>query len=286
MNMKKIICMMAVAFLVGTAPLGVAVAEAESATFEELEKKISEHEKTIEKQQVKIEKLEEKLDKNYDDDFESKREWEQLRVEMEDATRGLKKITTAILWVIGMIGIGGFISIKKYTENQVRQKVDSDIGTTVEREIGSRLQEQRETFENIIKERDMEKSIRENERILVISKDEDKQKQVEDVLDVFKNKEYRLISDNIDKNGFDMILFNDVDGKMNKDEETGLKEKMENLMEDDGILYFYANVGKRENLLQTEKTKSLSFASSKSTLYENMMTLFKYKKIILERGQE
>lgn len=200
-----------------------------------------------------------------------------------------------ILKYIGIIGIPsiilGFININRIIKKRVVQLVNKKVSELVDKRV--------DLLEESINRIDIENRFKENKRILLISTNEsDDIKVCEQYIssifkhiDIMKLDEFKEL-DNLKKYAtYDVVVFNSDDGKKDDgkkddgqitDYEEDIFAKYIKASISQTQVYFYINL--KGGKFNGSITNRINFASSYSTIYSNLIDLFKYQEQISRKS--
>lgn len=277
--MKRIyrVLILAVSILIFSSPI-VYAANTETMSKEEIMKKYYELKDENQKLQ----------DKNND----LYQKWADEKIEISNVNNEVLKIITigsAIGLVIAIVmPMGIFIYVKKHIKNKIEKiaktKIDKMIEdmmvSKIDEKVSEQVEEEKGNIEKMILKCKKEENLKKNKEILVISKSKKEEDQIKNLLKPFKNTYYFILGKEPDDlSRYDVILFNDINGKL-FDENNTEAEKIIDDNRNNNAVYFYFTKETRKQF-KSSKTENINFAKSNSTLCSNLIDLMNYQDDIL-----
>ncbi len=149
----------------------------------------------------------------------------------------------------------------------IKTRVDNAVAKVIENEVKVK----KNIIENIIDEKDKERKVKLEKKILMVSRDEESNEEVKSFLDSmgFKYIFTKKIEDISVEEKYHLIFLNNKDGNIEKDKD-GIKqiaEKISNKYGKDKLYFYYNNEGLHLNY----KNIKLNYCNSEFTLYRNLI---------------
>ncbi|MBZ9634067.1 NARF domain-containing protein [Clostridium sp. FP1] len=268
--MKKVGVIFAlVAFMIMfSCPVVYGTNEIENKTIREIEEKIRKYDDIISNYDIKSKELNIELDKNKNEIMEKfnilKSDWTNEKIELERKKESVDRTLICIGIVLTMLGFVSFREAKIMIDKKVNETVDNYLNTNVDK------------LKKIIEVQDYEKKLIDNKKIIVLSKGNNDKNEIVEILKSFKATKYETMDRRRNYDKYDLICFNDAKGNIEHSEiEQIIKDNKNNKK----LAYFYFNNSRKQFI--TQETEHLNFASSKSTLYTNLINMLKYQDNVL-----
>ncbi|MCD3245731.1 hypothetical protein G8S21_07200 [Clostridium botulinum C] len=175
------------------------------------------------------------------------------------------------------------IEVNKKVKMEVNKKVPQEVKNKVAEKVGEETKHVKLMIDDLKKE---EKFMNET-KIVVISHNDEEEKEAKTLLKQFKRIEFIKLDyalDNLEKlRGYEVIFFNDINAYI-KDED--MKKIIDN-NNDDKTVYFYFNKRNKINPKQNKifnhnGNENINFAKSNATLCGNLLDLIRYQENILK----
>lgn len=228
---------------------------------------------------------EEIMQKELQDLKKNNKELEEKYLELYNITKIVK---TVIVIFLGGSGISIYKikkKIDKEVEKRVSEEVDKEVSKKVPVEVSEKIGEETNRIELMINASKKEEQLKNEKNILVISQNDEEEKEIQRLLKPFKKiTTIKTIDDIKELNQYDVIFFNDINGNI-KDEDM---KKIINRNSNDKAVYFYFNKRnirdpKINKMFRYEGNENINFAKSNTTLYGNLIDLMKYQEEILKK---
>ncbi|GAA0741498.1 NARF domain-containing protein [Clostridium oceanicum] len=180
--------------------------------------------------------------------------------------------------------------IKSVVENEVNNKVpmvvENEISNKVPKEVSEQVskktKEEIEYIERTAQECKREQTLMEEKNIIVISKNKEEEKLLEDsnLLNQFEKVKMAIIDNKINNLAeYDVILFNDIRGNLENEEMNKIIDG--NIDNKKNAVYFYFTRNYKRTF-KSNKSNNTNFAKSNSTFVGNLIDLMKYQDDVLK----
>ncbi len=210
---------------------------------------------------------------------------------MDDRVTKIEIIGSALFIVFSVLApMGITIYVKKHIKDKIEELAKTKIDIMIEKEmvnkidekISKQVEKEKGLVEKMILDRKTEKILMETKKILAISKNNDDEEEIKKLLKQFKELKTVMLGKQYNVDAYDVILFNDINGKI-KDAE--MKEIIDDNINKSAV-YFYFNKRNINNpkinkMFRYEKNENINFAKSNSTICGNLLDLMKYQEDIL-----
>lgn len=167
--------------------------------------------------------------------------------------------------------------IRKCINDKVKSVVENEVNDKVPNEVKDKVGIEVDRLKKIVDDCKKEEKLMKEKNILVISKEYEDKKDVEDVMVRFIGAKYEEVVNINDLEKYDAIIFNNRNNKISHEE---IIEIIDKSCMDDKKVYLY--FGGR---LEQKSTQNINYASSKITLYNNLMNLLKFQDDILLKSE-
>lgn len=234
---------------------------------EEMEKKFDEKLKVVNEEVLVNKKEIEYVKKQYDVDLD--------RIENEKEV--IKGKFDFLMWLLSIVGITSLAGIVGVVIESIKmwKSIDKKVRERIGIEISDIVKVEKKKIEEIVKKYDVEEQLKEDKRICVLFNEEKDNKNIKEILKGFKVEYFKFSKEKYIKD-YDLIIFNNEDGKINMSDMQNMV--LSNLEK----FYFYYNATglfypKDKSFGNKEK---LNFCSSIYTLYSNVIDLLRTQNLL------
>lgn len=230
-------------------------------TLSELEEKIKKYDEIISKYDNKSEEIRNDLYNNKKeilDKFETLRtQWSNEKIEINNKKSEMDRNLKILIGVASALGISSFFVAKGIIDKQMAKGVEKYIKRNADK------------LKGLIDKQDKEDELRKDKKILVLSENEEEEKEIKEILSDFDGAVFKSIYKKPNFKKYDVIFFNNIKGSIKQEKMIGI------INENKKLYYFYYNTT-RDNL-EKYGDANVTFANTKITIYVNLLTLLKYQ---------
>lgn len=223
---------------------------------------------------------------NKKDDLEAnyKQKLDALNIEMREIRQQVRedsllvKVFTAALVFVGFgIIISAWVSAKIFAEREAEKMIKNVFNAKKEE-----LSQLKDNLLRLIEKQDIEKRLRKTKRILVLTPEGHSKTFLEDF---FRESDFQppyfesfTLADKIDFSNYDVVLFNNDDGKSFSEKRSEIVDTIRKLPAKTLAFYF----GGQPNVMLEDTTRFAS-ANFRSQLYGNLINALRYQQDLLSR---
>lgn len=200
---------------------------------------------------------------NLDEHFKIKSE--ALDLKIEQAKKDFRDLNSWVLMISGaflLVGIGGIWSLFKYTDEIAKRKV--------EEKLEASITEFKDLFLTFLNSQKKEVQLREQSRIIVISKVDTDDSFLKRYFDEFgfKNVVFHKVAQYDQHNNYDLIFFNNENGKLDQD----LMNQYISQSPKNVVFFYYGSHRVRFD----NGMDRITFANSRIQIYSNLINGLRY----------
>jgi len=193
-----------------------------------------------------------------------------LAKEIDEKYKDVKNLFTMIL----ILGIPSTLYGVYLMFWGIKKKVNQAIAVKIE----TIVEQKREDIIKLIQSQEFERRLKDNKKIIVISENDEAQKEIKNTIETFnfKNVVYRVKKSYKSLPDYDLIIINNCDGEFVQED---VNEIINSTQDEDACFVAYTTK-------QLERNPKLNFANSKFTLYHNIISSLSYSEVLKMNNHE